>query len=125
MVGMLEHPDLEIAGLALEFWGMLGELLAEMACAEGGRGPRSPPLEESVRHACGVAMVRARYPPSSGGAAGNLEEMDGDDRDELEVFREQVHSAPWGAGGGAGGILRFGVYRVPPRRSLLPFVGSL
>lgn len=82
---MLEHPSLQIAGLALEFWGLLGELLADTAA--GGQGPRSLPLEESVRHACLVAMLRARYPsPCKGGLAG----MDGDARDELEEFREQV-----------------------------------
>ena len=55
MVGMLEHPSLGIAGLALEFWGMLGELLTKTADGGGGvggTGQRSPALEESVRHAC-------------------------------------------------------------------------
>ncbi|CAN0094993.1 unnamed protein product, partial [Ectocarpus fasciculatus] len=117
MVGMLEHPSLEIASLALEFWGMLGELLTETAA--GGRGPRSPPLEESVRHACRVSMLRARYPSDDGGG---LRGMDEDSRDELEDFRDQVHellqtlimpAPPWeqnqqqrssskGAGGAAG-----------------------
>ncbi|CBJ31043.1 conserved unknown protein [Ectocarpus siliculosus] len=85
MVGMLEHPSLEIASLALEFWGMLGELLTETAA--GGRGPRSPPLEESVRHACRVSMLRARYPSDESGGLGGMDE---DSRDELEDFRDQV-----------------------------------
>ncbi|CAN0236553.1 unnamed protein product, partial [Ectocarpus sp. 4 AP-2014] len=85
MVGMLEHPSLEIASLALEFWGMLGELLTETAA--GGRGPRSPPLEESVRHACRISMLRARYPSDDGGGLGGMDE---DSRDELEDFRDQV-----------------------------------
>lgn len=85
MVGMLEHPSLEIAELALEFWGLLGELLTETSA--GGRGPRSPALEESVRRACVMAMLRARYPAEG---AGGLAGMDGDARDELEDFREQV-----------------------------------
>lgn len=88
MVGMLEHPSLEIASLALEFWGMLGELLTETAA--GGRGPRSPPLEESVRHACRVSMLRARYPSDDGGGLGGMDE---DSRDELEDFRDQVCTA--------------------------------
>jgi len=62
MVAMLEHPSLEIAGLALEFWGMLGELLTETAAGGAGggapgTGPRSPALEESVRHACRLVGV--------------------------------------------------------------------
>lgn len=85
---MLEHPSLGIAELSLDFWGNLGEFLADMA--RGGQGPRSVPLEESVKHACRVAMLRARYPPpSQGGPAG----MDPDAKDELEDFREQVRAS--------------------------------
>lgn len=85
MLRMLEHPILEIAGLALEFWGLLGELLTKTAA--GGQGPRSPDLEESVRQACLMAMLRGRYPSV---AEGGLSGMDADSRDELEEYREQV-----------------------------------
>lgn len=97
MVAMLEHASLEIAALALNFWGLLGELLAETASGSGGgeqeqggggeQGPRSPALEESVRHACLVAMLRARLPAAQEGGVGA---MDDDARDELEDFREEV-----------------------------------
>lgn len=97
MVAMLEHASLEIAALALNFWGLLGELLVETANGnaggeqgqEGGQGqgPRSPALEESVRHACLVAMMRAQLPPTGEGGVGAWED---DAKDELENFREEV-----------------------------------
>ena len=99
MIGVLENASLEIAGLALEFWGSLGELLTETAA--GGRGPRSPALEQYVRRACEVAIYRSRFPSPSGeggggGGADGAGMMNEDDRDELEDFREKV---------GGGGLL--------------------
>lgn len=128
MVAMLEHPSLEIAALALDFWGRLGELLTETAGGDtstaagataglqsmgemtgmGGaspgvasQGPRSPALEECVRRACFVALMRACLPSAEQGGIGA---MDDDARDELEDFREEVRMvASQGEEGGGGG----------------------
>eukprot|EP00904_Undaria_pinnatifida_P009295 jgi/Undpi1/5496/HiC_scaffold_2.g00775.m1 len=92
MVGVLENTSLEIAGLSLEFWGSLGELLTETAA--GGRGPRSPALEQYVRRACEVAIFRSRYPSppsqSGEGGGGGSGGMNEDDLHELDDFREKV-----------------------------------
>ena len=92
MVGVLENTSLEIAGLSLEFWGSLGELLTETAA--GGRGPRSPALEQYVRRACEVAIFRSRYPSppsqSGEGGGGGSGGMNEDDLHELDEFREKV-----------------------------------
>lgn len=80
---MLEHESLEIAALALDFWGLLGELLT--AAVKGGQ--RSSQLEESMRRACAMAILRARYP---GVDEGGLNAVNADARDELEDFRDQV-----------------------------------
>lgn len=88
MVALLECSSLEIAALALELWGGLGNLLSD--ASRGPQGQRSFPLEEFVKHACRVAMLRARQPtPEEGGLAG----LDPDARDELEDFRQQVRFA--------------------------------
>lgn len=105
MIGVLENASLEIAGLALEFWGSLGKLLTKTAA--GGRGPRSPALEKYLRHACEVAIFRSRFPSpsgeggSGGGGGDSAGMMNEDDRDELEDFREKVGGGGVGWSGGS------------------------
>lgn len=85
MLDMLKHPSLEIASLALEFWGLLGQFLSEASASDGER--RIAPFEEVIQSACIVVILRARNPASS---ERGIAAMDDDAREELDVFRDQV-----------------------------------
>lgn len=85
MLYILKHPSLEIASLALEFWGLLGQFLSEASASDVER--RIAEFEEKIQGACLEVIIRARNPAA---LERGIAAMDDDAREELDVFRDQV-----------------------------------